>query len=333
MRRRLFTPLSYATRADLFAQLATMEDAGMPFNKALDLLKLPAADYGRVLNMQRFIKAGLGIAPAGEKSGLFTKLEAALLAAATHAGSPARTYKRLSSYYTRRAALFAAMRSQLLKSKITLIAALFLSPLPKLVGGTLGIGAYLLQCLGPLLLLAALAQLIRTAPGWLREGPVSPLRENIDRLLLRLPTLGRIHIRDNMRDFFESLALMLEAGIPILDALPLAANTVQNCHIKAACAAIKPRIQRGTSLAGALEAHPYITEPQTIGLLRTGEESGALPEMLFRHADMESEALNNFAKEATTWLPRLVYAVIAAWIVHSLLTGPGILPTMPANLD
>lgn len=333
MRRRLFTPLKYTTRADLFAQLATMENAGLPFDKALGLLKLPAAGQSRLIGMQRFIKAGLGIAPAGEKSGLFTKLEAALLGAAINAGSPARTYQRLARFYAQRAVQVATIKSQLLRSKLTLIAALFLGPLPKLIGGTLSGGAYLLQCLGPLLVLAGLAYLIGKLATSLKEGDVTPLRKSVDQLLLRMPLFGRMHIRSNMRDFFESLALMLEAGLPILDALPLAAQTIQNCHIQTACTTIKPRIQRGATLARALENNPYVTEPQTIGMIQTGEESGALPEMLVRHADMESAALSNFAQEVATWLPRLVYALIAAWIIHGLLAGPGIVPTLPANLE
>jgi general secretion pathway protein F len=62
-------------------------------------------------------------------------------------------------------------------------------------------------------------------------------------------------------------------------------------------------------------------------LIHTGEESGTLPEMLFRYAAIETAAINNFYREAAAWLPRIVYALIAMWIAYGILSGAGVGPS------
>lgn len=75
-------PMSFRIRADLFAQLAQMETAGLPFNRAIAVLNLPGAAQTRVEAMRGTAAKGNDPATAGERSGLFTKLETRLIRAA-----------------------------------------------------------------------------------------------------------------------------------------------------------------------------------------------------------------------------------------------------------
>ena len=43
-----------------------------------------------------------------------------------------------------------------------------------------------------------------------------------------------------------------------------------------------------------------------------GEASGALPEMLFRFADLETASIDHFHEQVAQWLPRIIYAMVAA---------------------
>src|SRR4051812_4717134 len=88
-------PLAFRTRAELYTQLATMETAGLPFDKALGLLRLPRSDQPRLEAMRKLLAKGTEPASAGAKSGVFTDLEASLLHVAFSAGSPANTYHRI----------------------------------------------------------------------------------------------------------------------------------------------------------------------------------------------------------------------------------------------
>lgn len=327
-----FKPLAFGIRADLFTHLAAMERAGLPAQKAYALLRLPHPGQGRVEAMRKLLARGTRPALAGEKSGLFTRLEANLLDAAFAAGSPAATYRRLSDSYTLKAKQIATMKSQMALPVMVFVAALFIAPLPALAAGKLSAGGYVLQALRPLIGLAGLALLATRLPGWFERGAATPTRQVIERVLCKIPVFGAMHQRRNCRNFFESLGLLLEAGVPMFDALPKALETIQNHVIRQEFAAILPGMQDGATLADALERVALLRGSPVIAFARTGEGSGTLPEMLFRHADLESGSIALFQQQVADWLPRLFYAAIAGWMAYGILSGQGVGPVLPADL-
>ena len=148
-------PLSYRVRAELFTQLAQMETAGLPPDRAFSILKVANAVQPRLDAMQRLLQRS-DPATAGERSGLFTPLEAQLVRASLAAGSPANMYQRLARLYTQRAMQVAKAKSQMMLPGFMLIAALLIAPLPQLAGGTLSMGGFLWGVVKPLLLIGAL---------------------------------------------------------------------------------------------------------------------------------------------------------------------------------
>jgi type II secretory pathway component PulF len=212
-------PLPYAVRAELFLQLARLEAAGLPYERAMATIALPTPEAKRRLKaMQALASRGLDAAKAGAQSGLFTSLEARMVRAALIAGSPAPTYQRLAESYSQRARQWSAMRSRLMLPALVLAIALFVQPLPALVGGAIGVKGYAWQVLWPVLLIAALVAVLRML--WMRGGEAKGKSFH-----QRIPIYGPIFVRTNLRDFFESLALLLEAGAPMLEALVPAIET------------------------------------------------------------------------------------------------------------
>ena len=325
------SPLSWQIRADLFAQLAMMEKSGLPAIQAMGLLRLPPASQAPVTTMRRLLTRGTQISIAGRTSGMFTDLEANLIEAASSAGSPAPIYRRLADYYTQRAAKARLVKSRMLFPGFLLLTGLFVQPLPALVSGRLGGGGYLLHCLIPLIVIGALVYLASTLFKQ-HEGPPSALRSALEKIARRIPLFGNMLVRSNIRDYFESLALMVEAGMPILQALPKALETVWLSDIKIAFSKIQSSIERGGTLAQALTHIDYLDNGQALALIGTGEASGTLPEMLFRFAAMETESINEFNRQAAAWLPRIIYAAVACWVAYGILTGPGVGTQLPAEL-
>lgn len=323
---RKLPPLSVATRAELFAHLAAMEQSGLPADKAFSLLRLPHAERARLDATRKLLARGIDPATAGRRGGLFGELDASCVHAALAAGSPAATYRRLADLYAERVALAGSVKSAMAVPLFTFVLALLLRPLPALVAGTLTTGGYLLQCLSPLLAAAALYQLARRLPQWLAGGAPPALRRQVEHALLRLPLLGAITLRGNLRDFIEHLAILLEAGLPMFDALPLAEATVGNGVVRALCARIKPAMLAGATLAQALAALPAVAGDQLVACVRTGELSGCLPEMLFRHAASETAALSQLHRQAATWLPRAFYALLLLWIGWGVLSNGAFMP-------
>ncbi len=313
-------------RAELFAQLATMEKAGLPADRTWSLLKVSQVPTARLQAVQQAVTRGGNPASIAQNAGLFTALEGNLVRAALAAGSPAQVYQRLAGACAQKAHNEGAIRSRMLLPAATLVLALVIQPVPQLVVGSLSAGAYLAQVLKPLAVLALLGALaVRVV--------ASP---HANAWLLSLPMLGPAIARRNARDFFESLALLLEAGVPMFEALPVAVATIDHARMRKAYGGIKGRMQRGALLSQALA--DQVTDPVLLGnphvitFVHTGESSGTLPEMLLRHTAAETESLNQFWHQVAQWLPRIAYAAVAAWMAYGLLTGGGFGPRLPPGL-
>ncbi|MGZ3236137.1 MAG: type II secretion system F family protein, partial [Burkholderiaceae bacterium] len=283
-------PLSWQLRADLFAQLSVMEKSGLSVSQALDLLRMPAKYQPRIAMMRKWLARGSDISVAGYRSGMFTQLDANLIGAAASAGSPASTYKRLAEYYTQRANQERTIKARLALPGCVLVLGLFVQPLPALFSGAISNGSYLLHAVSSLAAIAALVFVWIKLFG-LHEGSPSTVQTSLGNIAMGIPLFGKMLIRRNIRDFFQILALMVEAGMPILQALPKALDTIQLDAVNRSFSRIQSKIERGNTLAQALADISYLNSERALALIVTGEASGSLPEMLFRYADMETTAI------------------------------------------
>lgn len=325
------TPLAFAIRGDLFHQLAALEDAGVPFDRALGALRAPPAARDRLAQMRRQIALGVPIAEAGRASGLFTPLEAALVQAAASAGSPARTYRSIAGHCVRQAARVKRMKSRMLLPAAIVVVAAITQPLPMLIAGEIGAIGYLFRCLLPLALIAVGARLFTELPRHLSADSPAMRDLPIDGLLPQLPLFGPIYERRSVRDFCESLGLMLEAGMPILQALPQAVQTMHSVDLRAQFARIAPHIEGGGSLATAFVGQSFPGKAVAQALVVAGEGSGQLPAMLTRYADAETAAIEAFDNAVAQWVPRIVYWLVALYIAYGIVRGGGFMPQLPPD--
>jgi general secretion pathway protein F len=325
-------PMKFNIRADLFGQLAAMEEAGLPFDRVLDIVHLPPNEDARLKATRKCIRLGLGVAEAGLRGGLFTPLEASLVRTATVSGSPARTYRLIADQCARRAARIKALKSRLTIPAIMIAVWIVLGPVPNLVTGSLTLSSYLVKHLLPWIAAGVSAYLL--ADLWRRRqpGPQSSLGILLDGVLPFVPLFGPMEVRRNLRNFFDSLALLLEGGVPILEALPTALDTVRNQALKSQLAQIKPRIEAGASFGQALAGLSLFGRPQACELIRTGEASGALPRTLLRYSEAETAAIDRFDDLVAEWIPRIVYTSTALLIGYGMISGSAFMPSLPQQL-
>lgn len=307
-------PLPIVTRAQLFQQLAQMESAGLPVDRTFAVLDLPPVGKQRLTTMRSLMKR-LDLAVAGERSGLFTTLEARLIQAAMTAGSPAKVYRRLADFYTTRAMQVASIKSRMLLPAAIFLLALCLDPLPGLVTGATGVLAYIGQVLRPIIIVGVIGIGLR----WWLFSP------NSSSLILTMPIIGGLILRQNIRDFFESLGMMLDAGISMFDALPIALDMVSESAIRSELSEIAPMVVAGSTLSQAVNKVVGLGDPASrhrlLEFIATGEASGTLPEMLLRHTEMETATINAWYEQFAAWAPRLVYAVVVLWMAVGLIGG------------
>jgi len=314
-------PLTFRTRAELYSQLSTLEAAGLPFERAMGLLSLSGEGQVRLQDMRSHLANGLVPASAGERAAVFTKLEARLIQAAFNAGSPSAMYRRLADYCTDRAMQLSTMKARLMLPGAIFFMSLLLAPLPALVGGSIGLFGFVWAVVKPLALLAGLFYAVRWWFG-------AQAGDDAGGRLRSLPLYGPIAIRQNLRDFLESLALLLEAGVSMQDALPAALDTVQDAAIRRDLSRLRPLVEKGASLADGLRMLSWTSNSRLIEFVESGEAAGKLPEMLKRYVALETEAINGFYEQLAAWVPRVVYALVALSVAYSLIAGGGVTPRL-----
>ncbi len=307
-------------RGDMYAQLAALEEAGVPCPRALQT----AAGAHRGLRAcaaraAHAVSRGAALARAGERAGLFGHYEAGLIHAATQSGSPAWIYTRLAKLFTRRAARTNALRRRLLLPALILIVAVFIAPLPTLVAGTIDAGEYFARTVLRLVKLMALLFVVVQLPRWLRG---TRLRNLWDGLLPGLPGYGPVHVRRHVAAFLELLGVALESGVPADDAVILAANAVTNATLRASFAQTAAPLRHGASLAETFAHNPFLAAAARHSL-HSGEVSGKLPERLRHYAVLEQQRIDQFDAALAEWLPRMIYFLVLVWLAIGIIrSGP-----------
>ncbi|MCG8369560.1 MAG: type II secretion system inner membrane protein GspF [Proteobacteria bacterium] len=112
-----------------------------------------------------------------------------------------------------------------------------------------------------------------------REGP----RRRYHVLLLRLPIVGRLTRGVNTARFTRTLSILAGSGVPILDALKISAEVVENLPMREAVLEATVRVREGASISKSLAASKLFP-PMMIHLVSSGEAGGRLEEMLSRAA-------------------------------------------------
>lgn len=98
-------------------------------------------------------------------------------------------------------------------------------------------------------------------------------------LTLRFPIAGKIVSKAAMARFSRSFALSMRSGVPVMQALTNAAQTVDNSYIAAKIEGMRDTVERGESVLRAAIASHFFT-PVVLQMISVGEESGALDDML-----------------------------------------------------
>ncbi|MCC7046311.1 MAG: type II secretion system F family protein [Alphaproteobacteria bacterium] len=148
-------------------------------------------------------------------------------------------------------------------------------------------------------------------------------RARLHRRVLGLPVIGAVISGVSVERLSRSLATLLSNGVALPDALGLVANTVPNSAVAAAAAVAVDRVKQGERLADALE-EGGVLPPLAVQLIRVGEESGRLVDMLARLAEIYAGEVDVAVRRLTAVIEPALILVIGAvvgGIVLSLLAA------------
>jgi type IV pilus assembly protein PilC len=139
-----------------------------------------------------------------------------------------------------------------------------------------------------------------------------------DRLKLRVPLVGRIAHLFALSQFSRSMAILLGGGTPMVPALETAATSVSNAFISELFLGCVQEVQEGRALSEALGDTRQAPE-MALAMIRVGESTGALPEMLEHTSDFFDEEIEFTLTRIVTVIEPLILVVMGLIVAALLL--------------
>ena len=151
-------------------------------------------------------------------------------------------------------------------------------------------------------------------------GKTNGGRSLIDQLKLRVPLFGDLIRKTSISRFSRTLGTLVTSGVSILQALNITRDTAGNMVIADAISQVHDRVKEGESIVQPLETSGAFP-PMVVSMIDVGEETGQLPDMLLKIADVYDDEVDNSVAALTSILEPLMIvflAVVVGTIVIAL---------------
>lgn len=336
--------LDARSTALFFRQLATLVGTGVPITSSLQTLSEQPdhPQFGLVVKeMTTQVSQGKSLSfSMGQYPRVFPKLAVNLMRVAEKTGSMHAMLAQLADWQERdhalRQRLFVALSYPLLVLTITaalmLVLMLLVVPTFSLIFQGMGVPLPLLtRCL------LGAAQALRNPGLWFSLSAALILASNQSqeaaeygfRLLRNLPWIGPALVKMGCCRYCLAASVMLNAGMDLQQTCILAAEASGNGEFQEDSSALCISLTTGRSLAQHLRQSPEIYPPTLTAMIKVGEESSRLPDMLQRASrfyDFEAScALDTFASALEPILLGLVSLAVATMLLAIFLPMSGYL--------
>ena len=141
----------------------------------------------------------------------------------------------------------------------------------------------------------------------------------MDELKLKAPILGNLWTMFSMAQLSRTLATLLQGGIPLLAALEVGRDASGNRVIGDSIRETIVQVREGKSLSDSLEQTGHFPD-LALEMIRVGEQTGSLPEMLNHVADFYDEDVNIRSAALLSWVEPVILIFVAVFIAFILIS-------------
>jgi type IV pilus assembly protein PilC len=308
-------------------QFATMISSGLTLLRSLNILAMQAENPKLrevIAKVAQSVEEGKALSEALSEHDTFPKLYVAMVRAGETAGTLDLVLLRIAETMEKDVALRRKVKSTLTYPGVVLVLAVLLTTVmllfivPTFVGMFQSLGGSLPLPTQILLLMSKTIRrlwfLLFLMPiaawrGYKRMRAVPQVRARLDALKLKVPVFGPLFHKLAIARFTRNLSTLLHAGVPILLALEITSDTIDNAVISRAVADVRGAVGRGESVARPLANHP-VFPPMVVQMVGVGEETGMLDEMLMRIADFYDMEVEASTESLTAALEPLMIATL-----------------------
>lgn len=321
-------------------QFAIMMRASVPLLRIFEILKVQTAHakFRKVLEeIQEQLRGGDSLsAVLSRYPKIFSQLFVSMVQAGEVSGTLDKVLMRLAEFSEQEAEIRSKVKSAMIYPLFLLLAGiatvfiLLTFVMPRLMSLFSDLGTQLptitqillrishfCQSYWIVMLGAVLAFVI-----WLRSAGLSASQKKaIDRMILKLPLIGRLAEKAETARFLRSLELLYEGGIPLFQAVAVAGKTISNSVMREEMEKVPARLEGGSTLAKSLEEVPYLTAFVT-NMVSVGEESGQLTVAVRETAAFYESETNQFIKIATALIEPIMIlgiGIVIGFIIIAML--------------
>ncbi len=154
-----------------------------------------------------------------------------------------------------------------------------------------------------------------------RWGRTAGGKRFVDKVKMRSPGFGPLFMKVYMARFCRTGATLVASGVPLLQMLDIVSKSINNVYVEDSIQAAMIKVKGGKSLADSIEGDPNFLE-LVPNMLRIGEQSGSVEQMLSRTADYYEQEVDNQIKAINTIIEpilMIILGVIALIIVAAVL--------------
>ena len=140
----------------------------------------------------------------------------------------------------------------------------------------------------------------------------------MDAFMLKVPKLGHLNRVSAVARFSRTFGTLVSSGVPILQALMITRDTAGNVIVADAVNKIHDAVREGESIVTPMSAASNIFPAMMISMVDVGEETGQLPDMLMKVAEVYDEEVDNSVTALTAMLEPLMIVFLAV-VVGSIV--------------
>lgn len=317
-------------------QFVTLIRAGLPILKSLDLLAERLTDEklrGPITAVRDEVKTGSLLSSAFQAQGIFPPMYITTVMAGERAGSLVEVLDRYIGYQK----LALSVRKKLITSLIypALLFSLVLALIVFLITFVVPKFAELYSTLNAELPTATLilVAISTTASSYILSAFIAVLagvagiyfwsrtegaQETIDKITMKMPMFGEIWTKFQVAQLARVLSTLLIGGIPLLQAIQTAGESVGSRLIKKALAQASQMVREGQPLSDSL-AKTGIFPPLAVDMMEVGESTGALPTMLGSVAEFYEEDVQNKLQAVLSLIEPVIMIFMGTFVAFVLI--------------
>jgi len=299
--------ISTADLSLIARQLSTLIASSIPVVEALKAVSEQTDNQsikGMILGVRGSVLEGYSVSDSMNKyPAIFDNLFCAMVAAGEKSGYLDKVLEKLADYAEQRQEMKRKMMQALIYPivltlvAISVVSILLTSVVPQVVGqfehmsSTLPTSTILLISASDLLKHYGLYFIIflfsgaLIFKGWLKKDKN---KLSFDYFMLKVPVVGNVISKLNTARFARTLSILNSSAVPLLEALNIAGNVLGNTYIKMKVLEASGKVREGSSLGKSLE-NTRVFPPMMLHMIKSGEKSGGLGDMLERSADNQDK--------------------------------------------